>query len=232
MVKGVDAIMLYSSLDSDKQDLIGRYLDLLLEKNKELNLTAIRDRDEGLVLHIEDSLAALSSFDEAPEGRYADIGTGGGVPGIPLAIASGRSTVLVDSSKKKMRAVSEIISSLGLEGQIETKALRIEELALSDFQKFSVITARALTSMSSLLELTSPLLCKGGLLIAMKGIPSDDELKSAEKVEKLVGMKFIGDDEFKLSNGAVRHLLKYRKAGQPRIKLPRKNGMAQNKPLG
>ena len=65
--------------ESDRETVL-EYLDLLLDENKKINLTSIRSRDDALILHIEDSLTALKYFDRAPEGMYADIGSGGGVP--------------------------------------------------------------------------------------------------------------------------------------------------------
>ncbi len=223
--------MEFEKLDSAKQAMIENYLDLLLEKNNELNLTAIKSKSEGMILHIEDSLSALPYFEDSPEGLYGDIGTGGGVPGIPLAIASGRKTLLVDSSKKKMKAVSEILTKLGLQEQISVCDLRVEELALQKREKFSVITARALARMGSLLELTSPLLRYEGLFIALKGNLDDDELLSAKKVEKMVGMVCISNDPVVSFENMNRHIVCYRKKGKEKIKLPRRSGMAQRNPL-
>ena len=77
-----------------------RYLDLILEANKRTNLTRITSREEAEVLHLEDSWVGLPEINRAPAGRYGDLGSGGGFPGVPIALATGRETVLVDSVKE------------------------------------------------------------------------------------------------------------------------------------
>ena len=103
--------MIFETLDTDKQKKIQAYLDLVIEKNKELNLTRIETREKGMLLHIEDSLSCIDEF-TSQDGPFLDIGTGGGFPGVPLAIASGRTGVLIDSVQKKARAVQERESSI------------------------------------------------------------------------------------------------------------------------
>ena len=162
---------------------MGQYLDLILEANKTTNLTRITSRDEALVLHIEDSLVGLEEVSEAPEGLYGDLGSGGGFPGVPLALATGRETVLVDSVKKKMAIVQQAVNQLGLGRQITTCSDRIEDLALDRPGSFSVLTARALSRLVALLELSSPLLVKGGRLVCYKAQLSDEEMQEALSVE-------------------------------------------------
>lgn len=154
-------------MDDSSKQLIDRYMEQVLEVNKTLNLTRIEDSEHARLLHIEDSLAGLDELNQAPEGRYVDLGSGGGFPGVPLGIVSGRQTLLVDSVKKKMAAVQSILDSLGV-SSISTYDGRIEELALQQAERFSVATARALAKLSVLMELSSPLLKKGGVLICYK----------------------------------------------------------------
>ena len=142
-------------------ELIDRYLDLILEANKTTNLTRIDSKEKAQLLHVEDSLVALPEINEAPEGLYGDLGTGGGFPGVPVAIMTGREAVLVDSVKKKVAIVDKAVESLGLSDQISTFSGRIEDLACERPRQFSVLTARALSQLPSLLELASPLLKEG-----------------------------------------------------------------------
>ena len=95
-------------------DVIERYLDELLVANETTNLTRIVSRESAEVLHIEDSLSGLKYVDEAPEGPYADLGTGGGFPGVPLAVKTGREALLVDSVKKKTAIIQDIVDRLGI----------------------------------------------------------------------------------------------------------------------
>ncbi len=169
---------------------------------------------------------------EAPQGLYGDLGTGGGFPGIPLAIVTGRDTVLVDSVQKKIKVLDDIVAQLGLSAQITSFAGRIEDLALVQKNSFSLLTARALSQLNSLLELASPLLRKHGRLVCYKAHVSDEELALAADLESMLGMKLISRRSFTLSDDLTyREILVYEKVSHPRIKLPRRVGLAQKKPL-
>lgn len=221
-----------ASIDEQNQVLLDRYLELVLEVNKSINLTRIDSIEQARILHIEDSLSALPEFLDAPEGLYGDLGSGGGFPGIPLAIVSCRQTVLVDSVQKKMKALEGIISELGLSNRVTTYAGRIEDLALERKGSFSVLTARALSRLDSLLELASPLLTKHGQLICFKARTADEELEAALSMQQLVGMELVSRRSFMLSDGdTFREILVFEKTGKPRLKLPRRVGLAQKKPL-
>lgn len=220
-----------AELPIEQQALLDLHLELILQENKISNLTRITDWDQGQLLHIEDSLLGLPEFERAPEGRYADIGTGGGFPGIPLAIVSGRETLLVDSVAKKTRALDKIIDRLGLTERVATYTGRTEELATEQPEAFSVVTARALSSLPSLLELAAPLLCLGGELICYKAALDEEELEQANKLEEKLGMKLVSSRQALLSDGETnRTILVYEKVAEPRVSLPRRPGMAQKRP--
>lgn len=212
--------------------LLQAYLDLVLEANKTTNLTRITSRPEAEILHIEDSLVGLEEVRSAPEGYYGDLGSGGGFPGVPLALATGRDTVLIDSVKKKMRLVASLIEQLGLSDQIDTYGGRIEELAEERPGSFAVLTARALSRLVSLLELASPLLFRGGRLVCYKAHVAEEELQEACAIEDLVGMKLVSQRNVVLSDGEThRSILVFEKTAKARIKLPRRLGDAQRTPL-
>lgn len=220
------------TLSSAQQELIDQHLSLIIEANKVTNLTRITSESEARILHVEDSLVALSEVCDAPEGLYGDLGTGGGFPGIPLAIASGRETVLVDSVGKKIAILGQVVHELGLDDSVTTYAGRIEELALDRPGVFSVLTARALTQLPSLVELASPLLRLGGRLISYKANIEDEELDAAIALKGKVGMKLVSDRSLFLSDGVTkRRVIVFEKIAEPTVKLPRRNGMAQKRPL-
>lgn len=215
-----------------QEKLIEKYLDLVLEANKTINLTRITDRAQAEVLHIEDSLVALDEINECPEGLYGDLGTGGGFPGVPVAISTGRQTVLVDSVKKKVNTLASIVGELGLNDQIGVYGGRIEDLAKIKRGEFSLLTARALSQLVSLLELSSPLLREGGRLVCYKANVSSEELDQALAIQSLVGMKLVSDRSVVLSDGVTnRRILVFEKYRPEKIKLPRRVGLAQNNPL-
>lgn len=213
-------------------ELAQRYLDAILEVNEHLNLTRITSPEDARRLHLEDSLTALPEMEEAPSGPYADLGSGGGFPGVPLALCTGRPCTLVDSVKKKMAAVQSILEGLSIDGKIRTYDRRIEELSIEEPECYAVVTARALAPLPSLVELASPLLIKGGHLICFKGRLSDEERNTARKACKKTGMRFLKERSFQLEgNQEERVLVVFEKAGEPTIKLPRRLGMAQKAPL-
>ena len=217
-------------MESKQQQQLQDYLRAVLQKNEEINLTTIQDFDEGLVLHIEDSLVGLEEVNRAPAGQLADLGTGGGFPGVPLAIMTQRDVLLVDSTKKKVEAIMGLVESIQI-SRVQAYAGRIEELALEQPGRFSVATARALSELPSLLELAAPLLVPGGRLIAYKSNKVEEELQRAATLEEKLGMKHISRRDLVLSDGVTpRSILVFEKVVEPAVKLPRRPGMAQKRP--
>ena len=156
---------------------LGRYLDLLLEANERMNLTRIRDRAEAETFHIGDALAVLPFL---PEGEHAlaDVGSGGGVPGIPLAIARPDArVVLIESVGKKADFLRATKKRLGLKN-LQVYAGRAEQYP-DRSGAFDVVTCRAVASMEKLLKWAKPLVKKGGVLLAMKGPKLEEELAEA-----------------------------------------------------
>lgn len=215
----------------ESQEVIQKYLDALLKVNESINLTRITNDSDTHLLHIEDSLSGLNELNAAPEGLYGDLGSGGGFPGVPLAITSGRETLLVDSVQKKMRAVQSILEELDIDERISTYGGRIEDLALERKNQFAVLTARALAPLPSLLELASPLLMIDGELICYKA-PLESELNDALSIQEKFGFELKSKREFTLSdNQTNRCILVFKKIKEASLKLPRRVGLAQKKPL-
>lgn len=209
-----------------------RHVHALLEANQRVNLTAIKDHDEAVRLHALDSLAVVPFIESAPAGRVADLGSGGGFPGIPIALSTGRQVSLVESVKKKAAFLESVVEQLGLSASVQVHPVRAEEEALAAPSAYAVVVARALTSLPSLVELASPLLEMGGLLIAMKGRAEEDELERGRAAGAVVGMKQTDLYRYQLPDGEEsRSIVVYRRSGRPNLSLPRNTGMAQKKPL-
>lgn len=137
---------------------------LLARWNRAFNLTAVRDPEEMVVRHLLDSLAI---HPWVPAGRIADIGTGAGLPGIPLALAlPDRTFTLVDSVGKKLRFVRQACRELGLDN-VAPVHIRLEDFRPE--QPFDAVVARALAPLERLAPLAAPLLAPGGSLLAMSG---------------------------------------------------------------
>ena len=216
----------------NQNEKIKKHLSLVLEENKKTNLTRIVDEKSALLLHIEDSIAGLADLNESPQGLYGDMGSGAGYPGIPLAILSKRKTVLIDSIKKKAQALESMIRELEIDDYVNVYEGRIEELSLQKPASFSVLTARALTQLPSLLELAAPLLIHSGRLICYKSQLPNDELKKAVDLEDRIGLKLIKKREYYLSDQETKRcLVVFEKEHESKLKLPRRIGMAQKRPL-
>ncbi|KLI98996.1 16S rRNA (guanine(527)-N(7))-methyltransferase RsmG [Luteimonas sp. FCS-9] len=148
------------------------YLALLARWNRTYNLTAIRDPREMVVRHLLDSLAMVPHVAGLP--TLADLGTGPGLPGIPLAIAlPGLRVTLVESNGKKARFLREAVRQLGLDNA-EVAESRIEALARPG--AFAAITARALATLPDILAAGGHLPAADGRLLAMKGVRPDEEI--------------------------------------------------------
>ena len=173
----LDAGLQALNLDPALAVPLSRYLALLLRWNAAYNLTAIRDPREMVTKHLLDSLA-MAPF-VASVSTLADLGTGAGLPGIPLAIAvPGLRVTLVESNGKKARFMREAVRTLGL-GNAEVAESRIETLNRPggiQTGTFMAITARALATLPQILNLGGHLLAADGALLAMKGTRPDDEI--------------------------------------------------------
>ena len=222
----------FSTLNDEQKQLIEQHLNLVIEKNKVVNLTRIDTVESGMLLHVEDSLSALEEFNDAIAGNYIDLGSGGGYPGLPLAIASQRKTVLLDARQKKVEVLNEIIAQLGLSHYVRAEHSRIEDYSRTHKGNYAVVTARALAQLSVLFELASPLLCRGGSLICYKAQLDESEIKHAKKIGKQTGMQITSKRDFVLSDGVTKRcIVVAKKMNNSSITLPRKDGFAQKKPL-
>lgn len=214
-----------------------RYLDLVLEKNKLLNLTAVREWDKALVLHLVDSLTLLEEFDKQPQGLknrlFLDMGCGAGFPGIPLALARPeRRGMLCDSVKKKIKAVDEFIAALGLGEQLQTSSERLETLGMTHRRSCGCVVARAVGSLPVLIEYATPILSRRGRLVVSKGVPEESELEAGLEAAELCGLELMSQRLFDLPQGyGQRTVLTYEKVAEPTVALPRAVGAAHKQPL-
>jgi 16S rRNA (guanine527-N7)-methyltransferase len=155
----------------------------LFEANEKFNLTAVKGRDEAWTRHILDSLTLLPLLTSLEAATVADVGSGAGLPGIPLAISlPGVKFTLIEATGKKARFIEETASALGLTNVVVVND-RAEKLG-HDFahrERYDVVIARALGKLSAMLEWTVPLAKVGGFVLAMKGAKAGEELLEAKK---------------------------------------------------
>jgi 16S rRNA (guanine527-N7)-methyltransferase len=197
--------------------------------NEVMNLTSIAQADY-VPLHVLDSLTALPFLERAPGGPFADIGSGAGFPGIPLAIVTGRPVMLIESVRKKAAFLEAVCSELRLKATVQP--IRAEELAVERPGTLGAVVARAVSALPSLVELASPLLAEDGILICMKGRADDDELARGDAAAAQCGLVRERTESVSVPGvEAERTIITYRKCSRPRVKLPRRTGMAQRQPL-
>lgn len=220
---------------ADQAEHAVTYLLAIIERNRQINLTRIDTLDAGIRLHLMDSLLALPEIAAAPIGPICDIGTGGGFPGVPLSIVTGRNTTLLDSVRKKTTAVNAVLETLRAEGlNIHARAVgeRAEIHSTAPGARYAVVTARAVAPLSSLVELAAPLLLPNGVFVAYKGAPLPDEIAAGDVAARIVGMKRRSLRTIVLPRGdEERTIITYLRSGPGRVALPRRDGLAQHLPL-
>lgn len=212
-----------------------RHLDLVVEENKKLNLTRITEPYDAMVRHTLDSLLFMPAIDSSgfgAAGRYLDIGTGGGFPGIPIGNMSDMNGLLIDSVGKKVNAVREMLSVLGLAGRVDAQSQRAEVLALEQPHAFDLVTARAVAELKVLVEYASPLLKMHGNLVVSKARIQEIELGEGDKTADIVGLKRVSRETYELPDDmGHREIIVYERVAKSKVKLPREVGLAKHKPL-
>ncbi|QRN41840.1 MAG: 16S rRNA (guanine(527)-N(7))-methyltransferase RsmG [Neisseriaceae bacterium] len=158
-------------LPEEVESKLLQYIDLLYKWNKTYNLTALRNKFQMLTHHIFDSLSILNELDNIDS--LMDVGSGGGLPGIPIAITKpDLKVVLVDSNSKKTTFLSQVVIELAL-SNVEVKQSRIEVL---QGMKFDMLVSRAFSELSDFVNMTKQLLSDEGCWLAMKGTYPYEEL--------------------------------------------------------
>jgi 16S rRNA (guanine527-N7)-methyltransferase len=159
-------------LRADERARLERYLDLIEKWNRVYNLTAIRDRERMVTHHLLDSLAVLPHV-KGP--RVLDVGSGAGLPGIPLAIANaGLQVTLLDSNHKKTAFLRQAVAELAL-GNATVETERVESWRTS--ARFETIVSRAFSDLGEFVAASGRLLAPGGIIAAMKGVHPSDEIE-------------------------------------------------------
>ncbi len=217
--------------------LLARFYDLLCEGSQRAALTAIADEAGYWRAHALDSLSIARALagEPAPPRTLADVGSGAGIPAIPLAIAlpSLEEVVAIDSSEKKARFIAEAARALGLGSRVRAIATRAEEAgrdpALRD--RFDLATARAVADLPVLAELCLPFVRPGGLFVAYKGPRASAEVERAAPAFAALAAALEAVIPSGIEGTDLR-LVKVRKMGPTPPRYPRRTGIPAKRPLG
>ena len=219
-------------LDDHQIEQIERFADILIEKNKVMNLTAITDPDQIEIKHMIDSLEGVPIIKELTGKDFSllDIGCGAGFPGIPLKIAFPENRfVLLDSLNKRINFVNDAAREIGL-NNITGIAIRAEDF--KERGKFDICTSRAVAGINVLLEYSMPFLKEGGYCLLYKSGEYAEELKSAANAIKILGGEFQCSYDIELPvNEGRRSLIVIKKIAETSDKYPRRAGKPSKSPL-
>lgn len=206
-----------------------KYMINLLEWNEKINLTAIKDEREIILKHFIDSIIIKDRI----YGKVLDIGSGAGLPGIPLKIVNNDiKLVSVDSINKKINFQLDTIKKIGME-DIECIHTRAEDLAtnMNYREKFDFVISRAVANLVTLVEYMLPFTRIGGQCICLKGPNCKDEIENAQNAIKILGGKIIEKQDYKISNDNERVLIIIEKIKNTPNIYPRKQGKPIKDPI-
>ncbi len=208
------------------------YMNLLIEWNKNINLTAITEPEEIIKKHFIDSLTISKNIQK--DSSIIDVGTGAGFPGIPLKIVrEDINVVLLDALNKRLNFLNEVIKENKLEN-IETVHFRAEEIGKNKKyrEKYDIATSRAVAQLNILAEYLLPLVKIGGKCICMKGSNVEEELKNSKKAITLLGGEIEKIEEFILPDSDIkRNVIIIKKVNSTPAKYPRKPGTPAKEPI-
>ncbi|HET9120115.1 MAG TPA: 16S rRNA (guanine(527)-N(7))-methyltransferase RsmG [Solirubrobacterales bacterium] len=220
-----------SSIPAGAESLLDQLLRMLEDPRAPIASSTVPHARE---VHIADSLSGLEFEPVRSAGRIADVGSGAGLPGLPLAIAlPGARIDLIESVKRKCAFLTEAIARIGIDNA-HVVCERSEDWAAGDgLEAYDAVTARAVGSLATLAELASPLLREGGVLVAWKGASSAEEEAEARRGADRTAMEALEIRTVQpYPSSRDRHIHLLRKNGPTPNGLPRRPGMAAKRPFG
>ena len=228
MRRAVEQALSPKGLTEQQLEQFAKFGELLVEKNKVMNLTAITEPQAVAELHFLDSIAALDAVD-CKNKKVIDVGCGAGFPGVPLAIAEPTLQVtLLDSLQKRMNWLEEILPQLGVEAKVV--AARAEEFVTSCRERYDLATSRAVARLNILAELCLPYVKVGGYFLALKGAMAAEEAEEAKKAITALGGRVKEIFEYPVAD-AIHRIVVVEKIKPTPKQYPRKFAKIKQSPL-
>lgn len=208
------------------------YMELLLQWNEKINLTAITKPEEIILKHFIDSLTIAKEIEK--NAKIVDVGTGAGFPGVPLKIIRKDIEItLLDSLNKRIHFLEEVIQQLKLT-KIEAIHSRVEDFGKDKRYRdtFDYSVSRAVANLATLMEYLMPLVRLKGYCICMKGANVEEEIQQSKNAITILGGKIDKIDKFQLPDSDMnRNIIKIQKIKSTPLKYPRKAGMPAKDPI-
>ncbi len=214
-------------------DKFDKYAEMLVEFNKNINLTSITEPFDIVTKHFLDSIAPIKSLNIPQNAKLIDVGTGAGFPGIPLKLArEDINLTLLDSLDKRIRVLKSICSEIGISAEFIHG--RAEEIARQKNyrEKYDIAVSRAVARLPKLCEYCLPFVKLGGMFYAFKGPLAEEEIKEAENAIRLLGGRCEKIIQYEISGTDLTHcIVAISKASPTNPKYPRQSARINEKPL-
>lgn len=230
---GLAALGLEEQVPSTAGEQLAHYGQAMVEKNRVMNLTAITEPEKVAQLHMLDS-AALLTHEDFGQKTLIDVGTGAGLPGLPLKIlVPSLEVTLLDSLNKRVDWLNEVSAQLGLQGIHAIHARAEEQALIKGFRDhFDIATARAVAELRLLVELCLPFVKVGGVFLSMKSVDCQRELEDAAHAIKLLGGRVEEVWDYAIPGTDVTHrVVRIRKVAPTLKGYPRRWAKVQKSPL-
>lgn len=214
-------------------NMLNKLIEVLKAYSSQLNLISTGDRERLGDKHIPDCLEFFNIHEDVSGMKIADLGTGGGLPGLVLAQqAPDAEFTLIDSRQKKLEAIGSMAEELEIMN-INLDSGRFEELAHQEKHRdtYDIVVARAVAPLPVLLEYTVGFIKEGGELLAWKGTNYKEELSAAKAAMELLDLDLEKEHHYTLPSGEERVILQFRKMGPTPDKYPRTTGKPKKNPL-
>lgn len=216
------ALLAEAGVDGAIGDALAHYGELLLETNRRFNVSGA-DSPEELAAHLIDSLTVVPYV----SGPLVDIGSGGGLPAIPIAIATGVEITMVESTTKKAAFLEAALATLEVRGRVIPQRAELAGRDPALREQFACATARAVSSAPTVLEISVPFLCVGGTALLQRGKMNDAERNAVVDAAPMLGAALA--QEIPLEGD--RRILVVRKTGPTSSRFPRRTGIPEKRPL-